>query len=78
MTVIPLVLYEGDSPNIDECEWLMEAAIVDLPPDRPRGKPVRVTLKYDNSGILRGMSEDVETGKQTPIVINRDKASAQS
>ena len=73
MTDILFVLYKGDSPNLVECEWLMEAVISDLPPDRPRGKPVEVTLGYDYSGILRGSAVDLGTAKDCTFVVDRHK-----
>jgi molecular chaperone DnaK (HSP70) len=73
MTAIYLVLYKGDSEEIDECERLAEVAISGLPPGRPRGCIVHVTVHYDNSGILQGSAVDVETGKEVSFVVDRSK-----
>jgi molecular chaperone DnaK len=74
MTEIEVVLYKGDSPKLDECERLMAFSIVGLPPGRPKGQPVKVTLGYDNSGILRGAALDVTSGQRCEIVVDRSKS----
>ncbi|MEK9137722.1 MAG: Hsp70 family protein, partial [Bacteroidota bacterium] len=76
MTEIPIMLYKGDSPNLDECEPLMMFTITDLPPDRPKGQPVKVTLGYDSSGIIRGTAIDVNTDQKAEIVLDRNKTAA--
>jgi molecular chaperone DnaK len=73
MTEIPVVLYKGDSPDVSECEHLMRFTIVGLPPDRPKGQLVKVTLGYDGSGIIRGEAVDVSTGQKVDIVVDRSK-----
>ncbi len=74
MTEIAVVLYKGESPNLAECEWLMEFTIVGLPAGRPKGQPVKVSLGYDDSGILRGAAIDIPSGQKCEIVVDRIKA----
>lgn len=78
MTEIPIVLYKSqyDTPNISECERLMVFTITGLPPGRPAGQEVEVTLRYDSSGILRGTAIDVATQKACEIVVDRSKTVA--
>lgn len=71
MTEIPLVFYEGDSPDLSECTRLADVLIEGLPPDRPAGKPVTVRLWYDGSGIVCGQAIDVESKKNVEIKIQR-------
>lgn len=71
MTQIPLVFYEGESSNPDECVRLADVTIDGLPPDRPASRPVKVRLWYDTNGIIHGRAIDVETGKDVEIRIDR-------
>jgi molecular chaperone DnaK len=73
VTEIHIVLYKGDSPNLDQCEQLMSVTISGLPPGRPARLPVVVTMSYDDGGILRGKAKDVTTGKDVDIVFDRSK-----
>jgi molecular chaperone DnaK len=74
MTEVPIVLYKGDADDLDQCEQLMTFTIGGLPPGRPAGQRIEVTLRYDSSGILRGTAVDLATRKACDIVIDRDKA----
>ncbi len=71
MTEIPLVFYEGDSPDPDQCTRLANVSIEGLPPNRPAGCPVKVRLWYDRNGIVCGQAIDRETGKSVEIKIER-------
>ena len=71
MTEIPLVFYEGDSADAGECTRLADVTITGLPPDRPAGRPVKVRLWYDRSGIVCGQAIDLETKQDVEIKIQR-------
>jgi molecular chaperone DnaK len=73
MTEVAVVLYEGDSDELEKCDRIMEVTITGLPGGRPRGQLVRVNLTFDGSGILRGSAEDVATSKVCDIVMDRRK-----
>lgn len=80
MTEIPVILYQhrGEFQDqaaweVDQCEPLMDVTIAGLPPGRPRGQPVKVALKYDQSGIIRGRAIDLITGKEVEIIEDREK-----
>jgi molecular chaperone DnaK len=73
MTAIPIVLYKGDSDSVDQCERLMEVTISGLPGGRPRGQRVKVSLKFDDSGILTGEALDVTSKTKVDIIFDRSK-----
>jgi len=75
MTEIPIVLYKGDSEDLNDCERLMTFIIKDLPAGLKAGAKVGVTLGYDDSGILRGRAQ-VETGHTVDIVYDRTQAAS--
>ncbi|MCP4217708.1 MAG: Hsp70 family protein [bacterium] len=67
---------EGESENMEECSPLGSAVITGLPPDRPKGRPLKVILKYNANGIIEGRGIDLETGLETEIRIDRRKISS--
>lgn len=71
MTEIPLVFYEGDSPDPEDCTRLADVTIEGLPPNRPAGRPVKVRLWYDRNGIVCGQAIDLETRKDVEVKIER-------
>jgi hypothetical protein len=73
MTAIPLEFYKGDSENLEECERLLEVQISGLPPGRPRGQRVKVSLKFDADGILTGEALDVSSNTKVDIHFDRSK-----
>jgi molecular chaperone DnaK len=73
MTEIPLIFYEGDSPKIEECIRLADVSITGIPPKRPAGSEVKVSLQYDKNGIISGQAIDVESGKDVEIKIERPR-----
>lgn len=73
MTEIALQLYEGNSRILNECRPLMTFSISGLPSGRPAGQLVKITMGYDQNGVLRGTAEDVATNTQVEILIDRSK-----
>lgn len=71
MTDIPIVLYQGDSPDVDQCRRLMTFTISGLPPGRPKGQLVEVRLGYDKNGVIRGTAK--ASKKEVEIVIDRSQ-----
>jgi molecular chaperone DnaK len=69
MTEIDVVLHEGSSAKLEECRKLKTFTITGLPANRPKGRPVKIIMGYDNSGIVRGKAIDVETGVEVPIEV---------
>ena len=72
-TELLIRLLKGDAGTADTCEILAEFTISGLPPNRPRGQPVHLTLGYDSSGILQGSAVDVNTGIQCDIFVDRTR-----
>ena len=72
-TEIEVVVYEGDSEEPAECRFLMTFNITGLPPERPRGSLVKVTLGYDPDGIVRGEAIDQESGQKVAIAVDRSR-----
>jgi len=73
MTEIPLVFYEGDSADVEDCTRQADVMIQGLPPNRPAGLPVKIRLWYDHDGIVRGQAIDLESGQDVEIQIERWK-----
>lgn len=71
MAEIPIILYEGDAPEIENCRQLVVFTIAGLPPDLKQGAIVKVSLGYDASGIIRGEAIVVKTGHKVDIVVDR-------
>jgi len=71
MTEIPLVIYEGESTDPEQCVRLADVTIEGLPPNRPAGRPVKVRLWYDGNGIVCGKAVDVDSQKAVEIKIAR-------
>jgi molecular chaperone DnaK len=73
MREIKIRLYSFDSfpAGMDECKFLLEVIIANLPENLPQGEQVGVTLKYDQSGIIQGSAKLVKTGEVVDIVIER-------
>jgi molecular chaperone DnaK (HSP70) len=74
MTEIPIVLYEGEAPDVASCKPLMTFTITGLPAGRPAGQPVEVALQYDRHGVLRGKAVDLSTNQACDIVVDRSHA----
>ncbi|HID93775.1 MAG TPA: Hsp70 family protein [bacterium (Candidatus Stahlbacteria)] len=78
-TEVDIVIHEakrendGNEESLDRWERLAKVSISGLPPARPAGKEVRVRLRYDESGIIRGNAWDVETNEEVAIEIDRKK-----
>lgn len=75
-TEVMIRLYKGESPNLSECERLMDFWIRGLPPGRPAGQPINVSLNYDGSGIIRGTAIDLNTSNKCDILFDRRKRQA--
>ena len=71
MTEIPLVFYEGDSPETDDCTRMADVTITGLPAGRLAGRPVKVRLWYDHNGIICGQAIDLDTRRDVEIKIER-------
>jgi molecular chaperone DnaK len=64
-------LFEGDDPDPDECQHLMDFRIEGLPSDRPAGCPIRTTLWFGSNGVILGTALDCETNREIEIHYDR-------
>ena len=71
---VPFRIHEGDSEELENCVFLGEA-ILDLPPNQPKGTRVIITLKYDENGIItgKGICKTTEGDREVDIRIERAK-----
>jgi molecular chaperone DnaK len=67
---------EGNSEIPDEVQTLGGVTLTGLPPNRPKGRPLKVILTYNKSGIITGKGIDVETGQEVDISIDRKAISS--
>ncbi len=70
---IRLYSFQEYPAAMDECTFLLEVNITNLPENLPRGEQIKVALQYDKSGILQGTAELVRTGEMVDIIIDRSK-----
>jgi molecular chaperone DnaK len=67
-------IFEGDSEDLELCVQIGTVTLT-LPPNEPKGTPVKVTLKYNDSGIIvgSGVCFTTEGAKEVPIEIDHTK-----
>ena len=68
--VIPVL--EGESPDPGLCRRVGVVAIDGLPPGRPAGQPVSVTMSLSKDAILQVGAVDASTGAQAAATITRE------
>lgn len=65
--------YENDSNEriveLDQARELFTGAMTGLPPNRPKGRPLRDTYKLDEFGILKVTCTDLESGQIFDYVV---------
>lgn len=76
-TVVTVRIVEGESREPDECIPVGECTIEQLPDGLPRGSPVEVTFRYDNSGRLHVDAMELTSGKRATVSIDRGAGAAQ-
>lgn len=64
-TAIELTIYQGESQDPALCNAVGEFTMGGLPPNRPAGCKVRVTVGCNVDGVVNVTAQDIETGKQT-------------
>ncbi len=71
---IDFEIYEGNDRDIDSCQYLATATL-SLPPDQPKGMQVKVTLKYNENGVIvgTGVCFTTEGQKEVPIEVDRSQ-----
>lgn len=69
-TSLRIVVYQGESSDLADCIRVGEFTLADLPPGRPRGMPIEVSVKCNENGIIEIHARDQETGKKAMISVN--------
>lgn len=69
-TAIKVRIFQGESDNIALAKPVGEFLLTGLPPNRPAGRPVRVTVRCDSNGIVNVTALDIETGKETATQVS--------
>ena len=64
-TAIKLTVYQGEFQNPALCNPIGEFSMTGLPPNRPSGKKVRVTLICTANGMVEISAKDIESGVET-------------
>ena len=69
-TAIKIIIYQGEFRDPALCNPIGEFLLTGLPPNRPAGKKVRVTISCSNNGIVDVSAVDIETGKQAQTQVS--------
>lgn len=68
-TTVSFKVYEGESLNPQECVLIGGFNLEKLPPNRPPGVPLSVTMQYTADGIIEVTAIDLPTKKDAKITI---------
>lgn len=69
-TAIKITIYQGESENLSAARPVGEFLLTGLPPNRPAGRHVRVTVSCDSNGIVNVSALDIESGKKTTTQVS--------
>ena len=69
-TGIQVTIYQGEFQDPELCNPVGEFVMTGLPPDRPAGRKVRVTVACGTNGVVNVTAVDIETGKQTTTQVS--------
>jgi molecular chaperone DnaK len=69
-TAIKMTIYQGEFPDPALCNPVGEFLLAGLPPNRPAGRKVRVSIACNASGVVNVSALDIETGKQTTTEVS--------
>lgn len=69
-TAIKLVIYQGEFDDPALCNPVGDFVLGGLPPDRPVGRKVRVTVACTGNGVVEVSALDIETGRQTQTQVS--------
>lgn len=77
-TAIRVTIYQGEFPDPALVNPIGEFILGGLPPNRPAGRKVRVTISCGTDGIVSVMALDIETGKETTTEVTYRGGDAKS
>ena len=69
-TGIKITIYQGEFQNPSLCNPIGDFVLTGLPPDRPPGKKVRVTITCTKNGVIEIVARDIETGIETQTKVD--------
>jgi molecular chaperone DnaK len=69
-TSIAVKIYQGEFQDPALCNLIGEFRLSGLPPNRPAGKKVRVTVSYAPNGVIHVTALDIETGQETTTQVS--------
>lgn len=69
-TAIRVTIFQGEFPDPALCNPVGEFVLTGLPPNRPAGRKVRVTIACNASGVINVTALDIETGKHTTTEVS--------
>ncbi len=69
-TGIQVMIYQGEFQDPELCNPVGEFVMTGLPPDRPAGRKVRVTVACGTNGVVNVTAVDIETGQQTTTQVS--------
>ncbi|MCL4299599.1 MAG: Hsp70 family protein [Anaerolineae bacterium] len=69
-TAVKVTIYQGEFQDPALCNPIGEFALSGLPPNRPAGQKVRVTISCGTNGVVNVTALDIETGKQTTTTVS--------
>jgi len=75
--MVTVQIVEGESRDPRECILVGQCTIEQLPDGLPKGSPVEVTFRYDNSGRVHVAAKEVTSGKGAAVSIERGVGAAQ-
>jgi molecular chaperone DnaK len=68
---VSVKVLEGDAPDPAACSLVGTCRITNLPPNLPKGSPIKVTYAFDKSGRIRVTARDETGGQEAAIEIER-------
>jgi molecular chaperone DnaK len=69
-TAIKVTIFQGESQDPELCNPIGDFILGGLPPNRPAGCKVRVTVSCGSSGVVHVAAVDIETGKETTTEVS--------
>jgi len=69
-TAIKVTIFQGEFQDPKLCNPVGEFTLSGLPPDRPAGRKVRVTIACATNGVVNVTALDIETGRQTTTEVS--------
>lgn len=77
-TAIKVTIYQGEFQDPKLCNPVGEFTLSGLPPNRPAGCKVRITVSCGTNGVISVTALDIESGKNTTTEVSYKLDSAQS